>query len=69
MDGEEWQTWITIFNPSFGASHLMTLVPGIFKGTSVFYQILRDHAKDGRVFSLERATIRDTMDIIGRVSW
>lgn len=68
MEGKQWQTWRTIFNPGFSASHLMTLVPGIVKDTSVFCEILRDHAKNGQIFSLEQAAIRVTLDIIGRVS-
>ena len=68
MEGKQWQTWRTIFNPGFSAGHLMTLVPGFVKDTSTFCEILRDHAKGGRIFSLEQAAIRVTMDIIGRVS-
>ena len=68
MEGKQWQTWRTIFNPGFSASHLMTLVPGIVKDASTFCQILRGHAKSDRLFSLEQAAIRVTMDIIGRVS-
>lgn len=66
MEGE--QTWRTIFNSGFSASHLMTLVPGIVKDTSVSCRILREYAKDGHAFSLEQAAIQFTMEIIGRVS-
>lgn len=67
MNGPEWKTWRSIFNPGFSAAHLMTLVPGIVDDSLVFCDILARHVEKGDVFRLEEAATRLTVDIIGRV--
>ena len=67
MDGTEHKRWRAIFNPGFSSAHLMTLVGGIVDDSMVFTKILGRHAKKQEIFSLEEATTRATVDIIGRV--
>ena len=67
VEGQEWKFWRGIFNPGFSLSHLITLVPGIVQDTLTFCNVLEQHAKDGSLFQMEEATMRLTVDIIGRV--
>ncbi|KAI4131247.1 MAG: hypothetical protein LQ338_001341 [Usnochroma carphineum] len=69
MEGEEWKRWRKIYNPGFGAGHIMNLVPAIVEEVSVFVDILREHARKGDLFSLDEAAINLTMDVIGRVAF
>ena len=66
MEGQEWKRWRAVFNPGFTPGHLMTLVPGIVEDTLTFRSILRRHAHDGDLFSLEEAFTGLTVDVIGR---
>ncbi|KAI4141692.1 MAG: hypothetical protein L6R39_005226, partial [Caloplaca ligustica] len=68
MEGEEWKRWRKIYNPGFGAAHIMSLVPAIVEEVSVFVDILNGHADKGDMFSLDEAAINLTMDVIGRVA-
>ncbi|KAI9794418.1 MAG: hypothetical protein M1816_005488 [Peltula sp. TS41687] len=67
MEGQLWKTWRTIYNPGFSAGHLMTLVPDIVKETTIFCDILREHARNQDIFPLKEATDNLTMDVISRV--
>jgi len=65
MEGKEWRTWRSVFNPGFSHSNIMTLVPGIVEDSLVFCDVLEEHARKGDVFRLEDAATRVTVDIIG----
>ncbi|KAK5003056.1 hypothetical protein LTR28_010641, partial [Elasticomyces elasticus] len=67
MEGKEWKTWRSIFNPGFSLSSLMSLVPGIVEDSLVFCDVLTEHAQKEDVFRLEEAATRLTIDIIGKV--
>lgn len=67
MNGPEHKRWRAIFNPGFSNAHLMSLVDGIVDDSLVFADILAKHADANDIFSLEDATTKATVDIIGRV--
>lgn len=68
MEGQPWKTWRNIFNPGFSAGHIMKLVPDILKEVTIFRDSLRNHVKEGDMFSLEEHCLNVTMDVIGRVA-
>jgi len=67
MNGPEHKMWRAIFNPGFSNAHMMSLVDGIVDDALVFTEILAKHATGKDIFSLEDATTKATVDIIGRV--
>ena len=67
MEGKEWRKWRNVFNPGFGASHLMTLVPGMIKDVSTFCEILRGLAARDEIFQMDPVAINLSLDVIGRV--
>ncbi|KAJ8064075.1 hypothetical protein OCU04_007911 [Sclerotinia nivalis] len=68
LEGDTWKYWRAIFNPGFSAGHVSTLVPGMIEEIKIFKRLLRKHAKDGQMISLEEASLNLTIDIIGRVA-
>ena len=42
LEGQPWKTRRSVYNPSFSASHLMTLVPEFLHEISTFTDILRE---------------------------
>jgi cytochrome P450 len=56
-----------MFAPGFNANYIIGQTEHIVEETSEFVDILRDHARNGEVFSLDRLTCDFTMDIIGAV--
>ena len=67
MDGQEWRTWRSIFNPGFSAKHLISVVPDIVKETQVFCNVLQKHADRQDVFPMKGLTDNLAMDVIGKV--
>ncbi|KAL8735163.1 MAG: hypothetical protein Q9166_001039 [cf. Caloplaca sp. 2 TL-2023] len=67
LEGKEWKMWRGIFNPGFASGHLMSLVAGMVSDTVRFTEILSDYAAKEKVFELEDAATRLTVDIIGNV--
>ena len=67
MDGQEWKFWRNIFNPGFSAKHLMTVVPDIVHETTVFCEVLQEHAKKRKTFPMKTLTDNLAMDVIGKV--
>ncbi|KAL8711127.1 MAG: hypothetical protein Q9225_007178, partial [Loekoesia sp. 1 TL-2023] len=67
LEGKEWRMWRAIFNPGFSSGHLMSLVGGMVSDTVLFTKILADYATQGKIFQLEEAATRLTVDIIGSV--
>ncbi|KAL8685884.1 MAG: hypothetical protein Q9218_007489, partial [Villophora microphyllina] len=68
LEGKEWKRWRGMFNPGFASAHLMSLVGGMVADTVQFTKILSDYAAQGKVFQLEDAATRLTVDIIGDVT-
>ena len=67
MNGQEWKYWRSIFNPGFGASHLISLVPGIVSETEIFCDLLQSHAQKQDVFRMKQLTDDLAMDVIGKI--
>ena len=67
MDGREWKSWRSVFNPGFSASNIMTLVPGIVEDTMTFCRVLEKHVEKQDIFEMKKLTDNLAMDIIGRV--
>ncbi|KAI4256250.1 MAG: hypothetical protein L6R42_006327 [Xanthoria sp. 1 TBL-2021] len=67
LEGKEWKMWRGIFNPGFASGHLMSLVGGMVSDTVRFTGILSEYAAKEKVFELEEAVTRLTVDIIGNV--
>lgn len=67
MDGPEWKYWRNIFNPGFSSNHLMTLVPDIVRETTVFCDVLEDHAAKKDILRMKDLTDNLAMDVIGEV--
>lgn len=67
MHGPEHKRWRAIFSPGFSNAHLMSLVDGIVDDSLVFTDILAKHVDAKDIFSLEDATTKATVDIVGRV--
>lgn len=68
LEGRQWKTWRTVFNPGFSVNYLMTMVPQMLKDVLVFCDILEQRAADGQIFSLDPLTINLNLDIIGRLA-
>lgn len=67
VDGQNWKSLRSMFNPGFSASHLITLVPYIVDSSMVFLDILREKAKTNELISMDVISTRYAIDIIGKV--
>ena len=67
MEGPLWKKWRGVFNPGFGAAHLMTLIPDIIEEGLVFCEILGERAALGDIFQLKPLTDNFTVDVIGKL--
>ncbi|KAI1094232.1 cytochrome P450 [Rostrohypoxylon terebratum] len=65
LDGQEWKTARSIFNPGFSARNLLSLVPNMIEEVLVFRERLRKAATSGQVVRLEDYTTDIAVDIIG----
>lgn len=66
-EGKEWRKWRSAFNPGFSNSHLMTMVSQVVDDCQVFADIMNEHARNNDLFRLEPASIKLTVNIIGRL--
>ncbi len=66
MPEKEWKPWRATFNKGFSPDHILSLVPGMAKETSVYCSTLRKFAQKGDLVQLDPTTLRFTMDLIGR---
>ena len=66
MPEREWKPWRTTFNKGFSPDHVLSLVPGMAKETSVYCSTLRKLARQGDLVLLDPTTLRFTMDLIGQ---
>ncbi|KAK8178168.1 cytochrome P450 monooxygenase-like protein [Phyllosticta citrichinensis] len=68
MPEQQWKRWRSIFSSGFSPTHMLSQVPKIVEHTALFCKGLQGLAQDGKLFQLEEATFRLTLDVIGAVS-
>lgn len=68
MNGVEWKSWRSIFNPGFNPGHMLNLVPAVVDSVQFFCDKLRETAEAGKVHQLDILTSRLTTDVILKVS-
>ena len=64
----KWKALRVLFSRGFSAGHLMSLVPVMVEETEVYCEILREHAKKGDMFYLDKTNLRFMLDVIGRTA-
>lgn len=62
--GSEHRKWRSIFNPGFSPNHIMSLTPVIVDQCNVFCDIMAENARNNKLFRMEQASTRLTIDII-----
>ncbi|KAJ4982701.1 AflN/verA/monooxygenase [Stagonosporopsis vannaccii] len=67
MNGAEWKRTRSLFNHGFSASVMLERTPQIVTETEAYVNLLREHAKKGDTFSLDKLTCDYMMDVIGAV--
>ncbi|KAE8398860.1 cytochrome protein [Aspergillus pseudonomiae] len=67
-NGPEWKHARGLFNPAFSASNILEHTPYIVEEAEVYVEILREHARKGDMFTLDKMTCDYVMDIIGYVA-
>ncbi|KAL1606205.1 hypothetical protein SLS60_003606 [Paraconiothyrium brasiliense] len=67
MNGSQWKTWRSLFNPGFSSAMMVEQTPQIVDSVSVFCKKLVKMTEKG-VFSLDNLTTRLTFDIIMKVT-
>ncbi|KAH8701392.1 cytochrome P450 71B25 [Phaeosphaeriaceae sp. PMI808] len=68
MNGAEWKRSRALFNPGFSANVMLEHTSHILEEAEVYVEILREHAKKGDTFSLDKLTCNYMMDVIGSVT-
>lgn len=68
MNGAEWKRSRALFNPGFQANYILAQMDHVVEETSVYVEILREHARSKGLFSLDEVTLWFTLDIIGVVT-
>ncbi|KAL1852000.1 hypothetical protein Daus18300_012355 [Diaporthe australafricana] len=68
MEGQEWKTWRSIFNPGFSAKNLTALLPAFLEEIQVLKERLVDIANSGKVVKMEEIIQRATVDVIFRAA-
>ncbi|KAB8249601.1 cytochrome P450 [Aspergillus flavus] len=67
-NGPEWKRNRGLFNPAFSASNILQHTPHIVEEAEEYVEILREHARKGDTFTLDKMTCDYVLDIIGRVA-
>ncbi|CAE7194187.1 hypothetical protein P3342_009590 [Pyrenophora teres f. teres] len=68
MNGAEWKRSRALFNPGFSDRVMLESTPHIIEEAEVYVALLREHAKKGDTFSLDRLTCDYMMDLIGAIT-
>jgi cytochrome P450 len=68
MNGAEWKRSRALFNPGFSANVMLECMPQIIEEADIYVALLREHARKGDTFSLDKLTCDYMMDAIGAVS-
>lgn len=66
LEGQEWKTARSIFNPGFSLKNLLSLVPAFVEEVLVFRERLGKVADNGETVKMETYTTDLTVDIICR---
>lgn len=64
--GAEWQAQRSWFSPAFSLASITALVPGMVEEALIFKEKLTKLAVSGETFSMNKAVIRLTFDVIAR---
>ncbi len=64
---ESWKPQRALFNPAFGAAHLLRMVPLMMDDILIYCDILRGHARSNEIVLLDTITLRFVMDLMGKV--
>ncbi|GAB1198628.1 hypothetical protein APSETT444_007955 [Aspergillus pseudonomiae] len=67
-NGPEWKRARGFFNPAFSASSILHHTPYILEEAQEYVEVLREHARKGDTFLLDRVTCDYVLDIIGHVA-
>ncbi|KAF2013541.1 cytochrome P450 [Aaosphaeria arxii CBS 175.79] len=67
MSDQEWKIWRSLFNPGFSSSVMMENVPHIIDKVQIFFERLKEGAKNG-IVSLDSLTTSLTMDVIVKLT-
>ncbi|KAJ5563772.1 hypothetical protein N7513_000014 [Penicillium frequentans] len=67
-NGSEWKRARSLFNSAFSTSTIMKQTAHIVEEADVYVALLREHARKGDTFSLDKMTCDYMMDIIGSVA-
>lgn len=62
----KWKQWRTVFSKGFSSDHNLSLVPRMVDTTLVYCETLRSLALKQTMIYLDSATLRFTIDAIGR---
>lgn len=68
MEGQEWKTWRSIFNPGFSAKNLTTLLPAFLEEIQVLKEKFFQAARSGEVVNMEDTVQKATVDVICRAA-
>ncbi|KAK7727977.1 hypothetical protein SLS63_006828 [Diaporthe eres] len=68
MEGQEWKTWRSVFNPGFSAKNLTALLPAFLEEIQVLKERLVKVAESGKVIKMEETIQRATVDVICRAA-
>ncbi|KAF2642012.1 cytochrome P450 [Massarina eburnea CBS 473.64] len=68
MNGAEWKRSRALFNTGFSEKGMLECMPHVLEEAEVYVSILREHARKGDTFSLDKITCDYMMDVIGAVT-
>lgn len=68
MEGQEWKTWRSVFNPGFSSKNLTALLPAFLEEIQVLKERLVRVAASGKVIKMEETVQRATVDVICRAA-
>lgn len=68
MEGQEWKTWRSVFNPGFSAKNLTALLPAFLEEIQVLKETLVRAAETGIVVNVEKTVRMATVDVICRAA-
>ncbi|KAI0848483.1 cytochrome P450 [Daldinia vernicosa] len=68
MNGLEWKRSRSLFNSGFSAGYILQQTSHVVDEAEVYVDIFREHARKGKMFSLDGVTCWYMMDVIGAVA-
>ncbi|KAI3396389.1 hypothetical protein diail_12197 [Diaporthe ilicicola] len=68
MEGQEWKTWRSVFNPGFSAKNLTALLPAFLEEIQVLKEKFAKIAESGEVIRMEKIVSQATVDVIFRAA-